>query len=186
MYEDMESPLPLANVEADLLVVRGRVDQLESSYSEILALLKQDPRVKTPATTTTTLDPPPSSVGVQSQSPELVSVAAVPSVSSSAAALENLPLEEFETLVKCYRRMSEAHFPYVLIPEGCHALSLYRERPMLARAIVIITSWRNPERQSALRTSFLKDLGERYFIKCERSLDLLQAVLVYFGWYEGL
>lgn len=78
--------------------------------------------------------------------------------------------------------MSETHYPFVLIPEECNGLELYRERPKLALAIVVVTSWRNPERQSAVRTRFLREIGESFFVNAEKSFDLLQAVLVYLGW----
>lgn len=170
------------SVEADLLVVRNRVDQLESNHLEILALLKQGARAETPTAATTSLNPPPSAANNQLQGVDLVSPAKLPPSLSRTTVIGGVSLEEFETSLKCYRRMSETHFPFVLIPESCNALSLCRERPMLARAIAIVTSWRSPERQSVLRTYFLKDLAEKYFIKSERSLDLLQAVLVYYVW----
>ena len=53
---------------------------------------------------------------------------------------------------------------------------------MLAQAVFIATTWRFPARQLALKDKFLKDLSERYFVESERSLDLLQAMIVYFGW----
>lgn len=54
---------------------------------------------------------------------------------------------------------------------------------MLAQAIFIVTSWRNPARQAALRSIYLRDLSEKYFMRSERSFDLLQSLIVYFGWY---
>lgn len=85
-------------------------------------------------------------------------------------------------LLNRYRRMSVTNYGYVIIPETCSAAALIQERPLLALAVFIVTSWRNHARQSALQDSFMKELGERYVIKSERSLDLLQALIVYFGW----
>lgn len=79
--------------------------------------------------------------------------------------------------------MSTNHFPYVIIPEACPATTLVEERPMLAQAVFVVTTWRSADRQRALKDKFMRDLSERYFIKSERSLDLLQALIVYFGWY---
>lgn len=78
--------------------------------------------------------------------------------------------------------MSQANFPYVIIPVTCSAAALIDQRPMLAQAVFIVTSWRKPARQSVLKASFLQELGHRYFVRSERSLDLLQALIVYFGW----
>jgi len=54
---------------------------------------------------------------------------------------------------------------------------------MLAQAIFIVTSWKNPARQHTLRSSYLRDLSDRYFVRSERSFDLLQSLIVYYGWY---
>ena len=167
---------------ADLLAVRGRVDHLESSYSEILSLLKRNSRDDSTTHTTESQDPPQSSIEVQPQSTDFVSPTRTRLPPGENTGVENLSLEEFEALIKAYRRMSQLHFPYVLIPEECPAQSLYRERPMLARAIIIVTSWRNPGLQAVMRISFLRNLMEKYFILNERSLELLQALIVYFGW----
>lgn len=78
--------------------------------------------------------------------------------------------------------MSAEQFPYVIIPEEVSAAQLLEKRPLLSQAIGIATSWCAPEKQGLRRTLFLQILGAKYFVECERSLDLLQALLVYFGW----
>ncbi|EXJ80913.1 hypothetical protein A1O3_07201 [Capronia epimyces CBS 606.96] len=95
---------------------------------------------------------------------------------------DDLTLEECEALIHHYRRMSAVNFGYVIIPEGCSAAALIEERPLLARAIFTVASWRNHARQAALQLGFMRELSDRYFVKSERSLDLLQALIVYFGW----
>ncbi|EXJ66187.1 uncharacterized protein A1O5_10803 [Cladophialophora psammophila CBS 110553] len=123
-----------------------------------------------------------------SQSTDLVSPPGFHSSQPEAASnyLLEIPPEECQTLINDYRRMSSHNFPYVIISEACPVASLIEERPMLAQAVFITTTWRTPARQSALKDKFLKDLGERYFNRSERSLDLLQALIVYFGWLASL
>lgn len=94
-----------------------------------------------------------------------------------------LSLDECEALLNTYREMSRVNYPFVLLHQSCRAASLIEERPMLAQAIFIVTSWKNPARQAALRSIFLRDLSEKYFMRYERSFDLLQSLIVYFGWY---
>jgi hypothetical protein len=96
--------------------------------------------------------------------------------------LLEMPVEECEALLNDYRRMSADNFPYVIIPNAYPIATLVEERPMLAQAVLIAATWRSPERQRALKNKFLEDFTERYFLKSERSLDLLQALMVYFGW----
>ncbi|OAL30291.1 hypothetical protein AYO20_08769 [Fonsecaea nubica] len=168
--------------------LRGRVEQLESSYTEILSLLRSQKTLCDAtgnATTAVMSNPTPSYTDSHmSQNPELVSPSGFHSTHSDVTShcLLDISPEECESLLNDYRRMSSNHFPYVLLPEACTVATLIEERPMLAQAIFISTTWRTPARQSALKDKFLKDLGEMYFVRSERSLDLLQALLVYFGW----
>ncbi|OQU97426.1 hypothetical protein CLAIMM_03358 [Cladophialophora immunda] len=133
--------------------LRGRVEQLESSYSEILSLLRGPKSLGDANGATILSNSTPSYTDSQlSQHTGLVSPSGFHSTQSDATGTYMLDLssEECETLINDYRRMSSNSFPYVLVPEACPVASL--------------------------------DLGERYFIRSERSLDLLQALIVYFGW----
>jgi hypothetical protein len=78
--------------------------------------------------------------------------------------------------------MSRCNFPYVILPETDSAASLIEERPMLAQAILITTTWRSPLRQSRLKEKFLTDVSQQYFFGNEKSFDLLQAIMVYTSW----
>ncbi|KIW70790.1 hypothetical protein PV04_03030 [Phialophora macrospora] len=169
--------------------LRGRVEQLESSYLEILSLLKQRPQSEIDvatnvATSVSTSTPSHTDTSRVSQPTGLTSPLCFESARSDApnSYLLDIPLEECDVLVNDYRRMSTNHFPYVIIPETCPVATLVEERPMLAQAIFVATTWRFPERQRALKDKFLLDLTHRYFVKSERSLDLLQALIVYSAW----
>ena len=164
--------------------MRGRVEQLESSYSEILSLLKQKPQSEaSPAVAFAPSTSTPSQAGTSRVS--RVTALTSPLLFNSDGStgyFQDVPLEECEGLINDYRRISTAHFPYVIIPDGYPIATLIDERPLLAQAFLIATIWRSPERQRVLKENFLKDFTERYFIKSERSLDLLQALIVYFAW----
>ncbi|OCT50483.1 hypothetical protein CLCR_07356 [Cladophialophora carrionii] len=174
----------------DLVIVRGRVEQLESSYSEILSLLKQKPQQPEAnvATSVSTSTPSHTDASRVSQATGLTSPLRFESTHSDASNsyLLEIPLEECEVLLNDYRRMSANHFPYVMIPEACPVATLVGERPMLAQAVFVATTWRFPERQRALKEKFLQDFNHRYFVKSEKSLDLLQALIVYFAWLGSL
>ncbi|KAJ9603318.1 hypothetical protein H2200_012096 [Cladophialophora chaetospira] len=165
--------------------LRGRVEQLESSYSEILSLLKQRPQSETNAVATAPISTPShASTSQLSQATDATSPLGLTAGHPNAEKNEllQIPSEECHILLNDYRRMTNTNFPYVIIPDTCTAATLVDERPMLAQAIFIATTWRHPARQHALRDKFLSEFSERYFIKSERSLELLQALLVYFGW----
>ncbi len=188
-----------------MLLVRGRVDLLESRYSEILSLLKRqipdgEEEESSPAATVTskkTSQRPTAAAataGSASSTTDTHSQSAGGLLSPAHGGFQQQPifpavigsgllsLDECESLLGTYRRMSRRNFPFVVVPECCRAASLIEERPMLAQAIFMVTSWRQPARQAVLHTDFLREVGDRYFVKFERSLDLLQSLLVYFGW----
>lgn len=118
---------------------------------------------------------------VRPQSEHLPEVAGNQS-SDNTLTLDTSPPPELENAIEYYRRICQSQYPWVIIPQDRDASSLYKERPMLARAIVIATSWATSEHHLALKSQFLKDIGESYLIRTEKSIDLLQAVLVYLGW----
>ena len=159
---------------ADLDAVRGRVNQLEDSHAQILSLLAR--RLEPPhhgfqlSETIERYD-----TGIPTPADSTVPVEG----RNEVAALLDAGLE---ASLRTYRRMSVSNFPFVIVPEETSAALLTQRRPMLARAIAIATSWSAPNEQSGRRALFLHELSTRYFVRFERSLDLLQALLVYFGW----
>ena len=163
--------------------MRGRVEHLESNYSEILTLLKRNATNDASPATTSSQQPGPSVSDNQTHttSTSLLSPRA-PSIFSAIVGTDFLPYDECESLISDYRRMARVNTPFVIIPESCRATSLVEERPMLAQAIFIVTSWRHPARQSVLRANYLKELGDKYLVRSEKSLDLLQSLIVYFVW----
>jgi hypothetical protein len=143
--------------------VRGRVDQLESNLTQVLSILAQKDPVNDEPQSATTYMPTPSNT-----SPSL------------GLRYDDDILHDLELGLPLYRRFS-TFWPYVMVPEETTTSELLRLRPLLASAIVLVTSWTEPEKQAIQKTAFLKDLGERFF-GFDKSLDLLQALLVYFGW----
>lgn len=89
---------------------------------------------------------------------------------------------DLELSIQHYRNMSTEYHPYVIVPAELSAAALLEKRPLLVLAITVVTSWKVPSEQAVHRERFLKELSTRYFLNDERSLDLLQALIVYFGW----
>jgi hypothetical protein len=73
-------------------------------------------------------------------------------------------------------------FPFVVIAPDATSESLRRERPMLWRSIVVAASYHNPRRQIALGWKLMEEFSTRILLKAEKSLDLLQALLVHAAW----
>jgi hypothetical protein len=154
--------------------VRGRVEFLENSYAKILELLANRnesqenswPRQSEPQSSDVTRAAPETEV-TQRQIREEV-----------GAILD----DGLEASLTTYRRMANTQFPFIIVPEECSAKILRQKRPMLARAIAVATAWKSPNEQAVRRALFLKELSTKYFVKNERSLDLLQAMIVHFLW----
>jgi hypothetical protein len=53
---------------------------------------------------------------------------------------------------------------------------------MLWRSIVVAASYHNPRRQIALGWKLMEEFSTRILLKAEKSLDLLQALLVHVAW----
>lgn len=156
--------------------VAGRLDRLEDNYAQLLSLLSN----KTTGSNVDT-ESPQTNISIDANIP-------TPPTSTQADVhpMDGLGTDpeffELEASIPIYRRMSAEHFPYVMLPEDCSASWLFHHRPLLALAIGVVTTGRDQSRHSHLREHFLNELSSRYFVKYERSLDLVQAVLVYFAW----
>ncbi|KAF2816787.1 uncharacterized protein BDZ99DRAFT_374589 [Mytilinidion resinicola] len=81
-----------------------------------------------------------------------------------------------------YYRSIGGSFACVQIPDPMDVQVFRQERPFLLLAIIVVTRWRHRTDQTKLEQEFLKDMGERFFVKGEKSMDLLQGLLVYLSW----
>jgi hypothetical protein len=81
-----------------------------------------------------------------------------------------------------FRTQMAPQFPFVVISPDSTSESLRRERPMLWRSIVVAASYHNPRRQIALGWKLMEEFSTRILLKAEKSLDLLQALLVHVAW----
>ncbi|KAI9836986.1 MAG: hypothetical protein M1819_000635 [Sarea resinae] len=158
----------------------NRVGQLEKNMDGIVAMLA-DQRSPAAMAEGDHLTPTPASTSSVTTSP-------------SATTLSNdlrrdvidtglVTIEQAETFVRDFRGMS-IHFPYVLISPHTSLSDLRNESPVLLQAIFATTSWRNRSLQIALERNFLRDLSTRLLMEGQKSLDLLQGLLVYVAWYH--
>ncbi|KAF3923628.1 hypothetical protein ABW21_db0205291 [Orbilia brochopaga] len=76
------------------------------------------------------------------------------------------------------------HFPFYVLPAGVTVASLRRDKPVLLLAILTAASQSNKRVQIALERDFRKAYSERLLILGEKSLELLQAGLIYMSWFH--
>jgi hypothetical protein len=75
------------------------------------------------------------------------------------------------------------NFPFVVIPPDHSAAELRSKRPALYGAIIVAASFSSIRTQTAYGEELLRYLTEKLLMKGEKSLELLQALLVYTAWY---
>lgn len=98
----------------------------------------------------------------------------------------NIRTEEADTILADYRNNMARYIPFVVIPPSLTSDDLRRDKPVLWKAIVIAACYSQPDRQEALGWKFMEEITTRIFLKAEKSLDLLQGILVHFCWFVTL
>ncbi|KAJ9402483.1 transcriptional regulator family: Fungal Specific TF [Paecilomyces variotii] len=91
-----------------------------------------------------------------------------------------------ETCLNLFRMRMAEHFPFVMIDSKVSVHELRRDKPFLLKAIVVTASFSQMERQMNLGKEFVQELSQRMLVEGEKSLDLLQGLLVYMGWFQYL
>jgi hypothetical protein len=153
--------------------VRNRVEQLEQGLGGLVSLLSNNQPGAAEAVNGLIVSNFASpAVGTGSQNGDTLG--------------QNLVTQETARLLcATYRNMSCKYFPYVLLEEDFDVSQLQRDKPLLLKAILTSASWRNRQLQLALEDDFLRSLGLMFFVKGDRTLDILQGILVYLAWCVG-
>ncbi|RFU29496.1 hypothetical protein B7463_g6823, partial [Scytalidium lignicola] len=94
-----------------------------------------------------------------------------------------LPPAVLDHLLNEFRKM-QSYCPFVIIRNEWTSLSMTTERPFLLLAVIISASSRYPQLQRALTIEFKEILAHRIIISGDRSLDLLQGLLVHLTWFQ--
>ena len=80
-----------------------------------------------------------------------------------------------------YRDRISQHFPFVVIPDVPPA-QIYAERPFFFKAIIMVASYKTRRYQYQLGTQLTEEVGKRLLVDGERSLDVLQGLLIHVAW----
>jgi hypothetical protein len=90
---------------------------------------------------------------------------------------------EAERLLDLFRTECTPYFPIIHISTTKTARDLRQDCPFLWKVIVMITSTRTPSRQSALCKNIMEEISTRLLLKGEKTLELLQGILLFTAWY---
>jgi len=75
------------------------------------------------------------------------------------------------------------NFPFIVFSPTVSLDSLRREKPFLLLAILTMASTSNQTLQDLLEADLRETLGRKVIFNGEKSLDLLQGLLIYLAWY---
>ncbi|TGO11113.1 hypothetical protein BTUL_0117g00290 [Botrytis tulipae] len=93
--------------------------------------------------------------------------------------------KETERLVRLYQMEMTARFPFVVIETGgLTGKQWVTSKPVLGKAVLMAASYYNLPRQTVYETALVRDLTERIMVRREKTLELLQTILVFCGWYH--
>jgi len=81
-----------------------------------------------------------------------------------------------------YRVKFMPQFPFVIIDSGLGARDLFIKKPFLFRIIMLVAIRVPLARRKSMKRSVMAYLGQHLLVEEERSLDLLQGLLVFLAW----
>ncbi|CAH0027630.1 unnamed protein product [Clonostachys rhizophaga] len=96
----------------------------------------------------------------------------------------HMPMESDEALLAIYRNQLSPRFPFVIISASSTPRQLQEERPFLFKVIRMVASVRDLSTIRGQSQSILRHVSEAMLLRSERSLDLLQGILVFLGFYH--
>jgi hypothetical protein len=94
------------------------------------------------------------------------------------------PVESDETLLSIYRNQLSTPLPFVIIPAGTTSRQLQATRPFLMKVIRMVASVRNLRLVRGESRAVMEHLSNAIHMRSERSLDVLQGILVFLGSYH--
>jgi hypothetical protein len=93
-------------------------------------------------------------------------------------------MDSDETLLSIYTNQLFPRFPFIVIPDGTTPRQMQADRPALMRAIRAVASIRQLPSMREQMGAIVQHFSHAVFTRSERSLDLLQGILVILGYYH--
>lgn len=81
-----------------------------------------------------------------------------------------------------FRDHLTGQFPFVVVPANSTATDLHRTKPFLFKVILLVASFEFVESQTEMAKEVMEMLSNRMIIGNEKSLDLLQGLLIFLAW----
>ena len=94
----------------------------------------------------------------------------------------NLSWEQAEIALNEYKISYMPNFPFVVIEPEVTAQELFHEKPFLFRVVLLVATRMPLEKKRGMKRNVTAYLGQHLLVNEERSLDLLQGLLVFIAW----
>lgn len=94
------------------------------------------------------------------------------------------PVESDEALLSIYNNQLRSQFPFVVIPPGVNMVQLQQSRPFLAKVIRMVASIKCRRSMWGQSRAVMQHISDAVIMRSERSLDLLQGIIVFLGYYH--
>ncbi|MCJ1431004.1 hypothetical protein MMC27_000354 [Xylographa pallens] len=108
---------------------------------------------------------------------------AVPEVFGLSDCILGVNLQDAERRLRLFKSDLAVHFPFVIVPDGS-VENLHRLRPVLSMAVIVAASFQSLSQQRMLAGNLLEYLSLHILLRGEKSLDLLQGLLILAAWYQ--
>ncbi|KAI2604519.1 uncharacterized protein GGS25DRAFT_534938 [Hypoxylon fragiforme] len=92
--------------------------------------------------------------------------------------------EPDETLLSIFVNSLMPNYPFITLRPGCTAAELGSERPFLLVTIRMVASYRNVKSMRSQNYFVMRHISEQMMMGSERSLELLQSILLVLGYYH--
>ncbi|KAK5023578.1 hypothetical protein LTS07_009086 [Exophiala sideris] len=91
---------------------------------------------------------------------------------------------EANAMLEIYRSEMQPLFPFVVTSPDITYTELRQEKPLFVLAIMMVSCRHDQSRQIAIARKLRELISYTMLVKGERSLDILQCLLVYLSWYQ--
>ncbi|KAL2864769.1 uncharacterized protein BJX67DRAFT_360252 [Aspergillus lucknowensis] len=92
--------------------------------------------------------------------------------------------EEARSLLDTFRTEMTPYFPFIAIPLSTTVAELQRMKPFLLSTIIMVACVSDADRQLAMARKIREYVGASIITNGEKSVDLLQGLLVCLAWYH--
>lgn len=161
-----------------LLKAGSRCNQTNNEADAVSSLLQQyPPRAGSQCSSTTPITCNPSETYAHNST----YILAQNVVHNRADVIEAglISVEKAEDLLQIYRKQS-GNFPFVHVPQSL--ASFRQEKPFLMLSVLAMASRNNRKLQELLEHKLREELSQKVIMEGQKSMDLLQGLLVYLAW----